>query len=82
MGGAERAAGAREYRGISEVLGPLVIVRGAGSVGFNELAEVRGADGETRLGLVLETSAARAFRVEGDARARLRRHRAPARRRP
>ena len=56
MGGAERAAGAREYRGISEVLGPLVIVRGAGSVGFNELAEVRGADGETRLGLVLETS--------------------------
>ncbi|MCC6450044.1 MAG: V-type ATP synthase subunit B [Candidatus Aureabacteria bacterium] len=56
MGGAERAAGAREYRGISEVLGPLVSVRGAGSVGFNELAEVRGADGETRLGLVLETS--------------------------
>jgi V/A-type H+-transporting ATPase subunit B len=56
MGGAERAMSGREYLGVGEIMGPLVIVRGAGAVGYNELAEVRGADGRVRLGLILESS--------------------------
>lgn len=56
MAGAERASSGREFLGVNEIMGPLVIIRGAGAVGYNELAEVRGADGRTRLGLILESA--------------------------
>ncbi|MDD5555875.1 MAG: V-type ATP synthase subunit B [bacterium] len=55
MDGAERPA-AREYVGVRQVAGPLVVVGGACRAGFNELAEVTGPDGTRRLGVVLETS--------------------------
>ncbi len=56
MGGGERSMNAREYLGVGEINGPLVIVRGTGPVGYNELAEVRGPDGRARLGLILESA--------------------------
>lgn len=42
------------FRGIEEVHGPLVVVRGVSGVGWDEVASVRSADGQTRAGLVLE----------------------------
>ncbi|HMA75951.1 MAG TPA: V-type ATP synthase subunit B [Candidatus Krumholzibacteriaceae bacterium] len=46
----------REYIGIEEVSGPLVMVKGIHNVGYNELAEVIDSDGNVRLGMILETS--------------------------
>jgi len=56
MAAFDRAGSEREYLGIDEVVGPLVIIRGAGSVGYNELAAVTGPDGKERLGLILESA--------------------------
>ncbi|MCX6338520.1 MAG: V-type ATP synthase subunit B [Candidatus Aureabacteria bacterium] len=56
MAAADRAGSDREYLGIDQIVGPLVIIRGAGSVGYNELAEVTGPDGKERLGLILESA--------------------------
>lgn len=56
MAAADRAGSDREYLGIDQIVGPLVIIRGAGSVGYNELAAVTGPDGKTRLGLILESA--------------------------
>jgi V/A-type H+-transporting ATPase subunit B len=46
----------REYIGIEEVSGPLVMVKGIHNVGYNELAEVIDPAGNIRLGMILETS--------------------------
>jgi V/A-type H+-transporting ATPase subunit B len=43
-----------EHTDVAELRGPLVVVRGAEGVGWDELAGIRLASGETRHGLVLE----------------------------
>jgi V/A-type H+-transporting ATPase subunit B len=43
-----------EYASVSTIRGPLLIVQGVGDVGWDEVAEIRLADGETRHGVVLE----------------------------
>jgi len=45
----------REYTEIAELRGPLLVVRGVHSVGWDEFATIRTQAGETRHGLVLET---------------------------
>ena len=53
----EKSVGSgREYIGIEEVSGPLIMVKGIHNVGYNELAEVIDPAGNVRLGMVLETS--------------------------
>ncbi len=47
-------AAGREYTEVQRITGPLVVVETAESVGFGEVAEVRGSDGRTRIGRVLE----------------------------
>jgi V/A-type H+-transporting ATPase subunit B len=44
----------REYTGVAEVRGPLLVVRGVSGVGWDEFATIRLGNGETRHGLVLE----------------------------
>ncbi len=44
-----------EYTDVAELRGPLVVVRGARDVGWDEYALIRMDSGETRHGLVLET---------------------------
>ena len=44
----------KEYRTIHEVVGPLMLVEGVEGVKYNELVEIRQADGEIRQGKVLE----------------------------
>ena len=44
----------KEYRTIREVVGPLMLVEGVEGVKYNELVEIRQADGEIRQGKVLE----------------------------
>ena len=44
----------REYTGIAELRGPLLVVRGVAGVGWDEFATIRTQAGETRHGLVLE----------------------------
>ena len=43
-----------EHTDLAELRGPLMVVRGVKGVGWDELASVRLASGETRHGLVLE----------------------------
>ena len=45
---------AKEYRTISEVAGPLMMVRGVTDVSYNELGEIELANGEKRRCRVLE----------------------------
>ncbi len=52
----QKLAEGREYIGISQVAGPLVIIKGIHNVGFNELAEIVDGKGHVRLGTVLESS--------------------------
>lgn len=47
----------REYNGIDRIEGSLVFIRKTHPVGYRELVECIGADGRTRLGMVLDTSA-------------------------
>ena len=44
----------KEYRTIKEVVGPLMLVEGVEGVKYNELVEIKQADGEIRQGKVLE----------------------------
>jgi V/A-type H+/Na+-transporting ATPase subunit B len=44
----------REYTGITELRGPLLVVRGVDGVGWDEFAEILVENGPTRHGLVLE----------------------------
>ncbi len=46
-----------EYRGVREINGPLVFVDGVTGVGFDDLVEITDADGQQRLGQVLDVSA-------------------------
>ncbi|NHV60095.1 MAG: V-type ATP synthase subunit B [Candidatus Verstraetearchaeota archaeon] len=43
-----------EYRSVQKISGPLIFVEGVSDVGFNELVEVRDAEGGLRRGRVLE----------------------------
>ncbi|MEG0492412.1 MAG: V-type ATP synthase subunit B, partial [Clostridia bacterium] len=47
----------KEYRTIKEVVGPLMLVGGVEGVTYNELVEIKQANGETRRGKVLEVNA-------------------------
>jgi len=51
-----RLMSGREYIGASRIDGPLLFVRGTHPVGYRELVECVGPDGDIRLGMVLETS--------------------------
>ncbi len=44
----------KEYRSITEVVGPLMVVEGVEGVKYNELVEIEQANGEIRKGKVLE----------------------------
>lgn len=44
----------REYTEVTELRGPLLVVRGVSGVGWDEFATIRLGNGETRHGLVLE----------------------------
>ena len=46
----------KEYRSISEVVGPLMLVEGVENVKYNELVEIEQASGEIRQGKVLEVN--------------------------
>lgn len=46
----------KEYRSISEVVGPLMLVEGVDGVKYNELVEIEQANGEVRRGKVLEVN--------------------------
>ncbi|MBT3286113.1 MAG: V-type ATP synthase subunit B [Victivallales bacterium] len=45
-----------QYRGVSQVDGPLVFIEGISGVGYDELVEIVTPDGEERLGQVLDVS--------------------------
>ncbi len=49
-----------EYKGIQEVVGPLVIIEGVHNVGYNELVSVIDREGNTRLGVTLEVAEGKA----------------------
>ena len=44
----------KEYKTIREIVGPLMLVEGVEGVKYDELVEIAAADGEVRLGKVLE----------------------------
>ncbi|MFO7916182.1 MAG: V-type ATP synthase subunit B [Candidatus Krumholzibacteriales bacterium] len=46
----------KEYVGIDEISGPLLVIRGIHNVGYNELVEVVDDEGDIRLGIILESS--------------------------
>ncbi len=46
----------REYIGVNKIDGPLVFIQKTHSIGYKELVECIGQDGEVRHGLVLDTS--------------------------
>ena len=43
-----------EYRGLSKIYGPIVVVENVKDVGYDELVEIKTQSGETRLGKVIE----------------------------
>ena len=49
-----------EYRTLSHISGPLVFVENVQNVGYNEIVELRGGDGQVRRGQVLEVDQGRA----------------------
>ncbi|MDE5593303.1 MAG: V-type ATP synthase subunit B, partial [Clostridiales bacterium] len=52
----------KEYRTIKEVVGPLMLVEQVEGVKYNELVKIaQGADGEQRLGRVLEVDGDKAL---------------------
>jgi V/A-type H+-transporting ATPase subunit B len=53
----KRLLAGREYVGVDRIEGPLVFVRNTHSVGYRDLVECVDPEGETRLGIVLDTSA-------------------------
>ncbi len=48
--------GGKVVRGLSKVEGPLVVVEGIGTAGYDEIVEVTDASGQKRLGKVLEAA--------------------------
>lgn len=44
----------KEYRTLSQIKGPLIVVERVANVGYNEIVEIIDSTGETRLGQVLE----------------------------
>ncbi|HDQ45257.1 MAG TPA: V-type ATP synthase subunit B [bacterium] len=52
----QRLLDSREYQGIQQVLGPLIMVENIHNVGYNELVEIRCPDGSERLGMVIEAN--------------------------
>ena len=52
----KRLLAGREYIGVDRIEGPLVFVRNTHPVGYRDLAECVDSKGETRLGIVLDTS--------------------------
>ncbi len=51
----------KEYKTIREVVGPLMLVEGVEGVSYNELVEIKQANGEIRQGKVLEVNRDRAL---------------------
>ena len=51
----------KEYSTIREVVGPLMVVEGVSGVKYDELVEIEQANGETRMGRVLEVNGDRAM---------------------
>jgi len=51
----------KEYRTIKEVVGPLMLVEGVEGVKYDELVEIEQANGEIRMGRVLEINADKAL---------------------
>ncbi len=49
-----------EYKNVTEVAGPLMVVEGISDVAFNEIAKIKLPNGEERLGQVLEAQTDRA----------------------
>ncbi len=45
-----------EYKGVSQIHGPLILVENAQGVGYDEIVSVKMPDGETRLGNVIEVT--------------------------
>src|SRR5271157_5289339 len=45
-----------EYKGVSQIYGPIVIVENVRNVGYDELVTVKTQTGETRLGKVIEVT--------------------------
>lgn len=52
----KRLLAGREYIGVDRIEGPLVFIRNTHPVGYRDLAECVDSKGETRLGIVLDTS--------------------------
>jgi len=46
----------REYIGVHRIDGPLIFIRNTHPIGYRELVECIGPDGDTRMGMVLDTS--------------------------
>ena len=59
MAGSKSLAGV-EYTSIGEIKGPLMVVEGVTTAAYDELVEIETADGERRLGRVLEVGEGRA----------------------
>ena len=51
----------KEYRTVSQIAGPLMMVEGVDGITYGELAEIKLSDGSTRRGRVLEVSGTRAM---------------------
>src|SRR5688572_27639561 len=49
-----------DYRTLSHISGPLLMVENVHNVGYNEIVELRGTDGQVRRGQVLEVDRGRA----------------------
>ena len=45
-----------EYKGLTSISGPIIVVENVHTVGFNELVSVKAQTGETRLGRVIEVN--------------------------
>jgi len=52
---------ARQYRGISQIIGPLLVIENIHDVGYNELVEIEGPGGDTRFGVILESAKGKAI---------------------
>ena len=57
---------AREYRTIEEIAGPLMLVREVEGVAYNELGEIRLANGEKRNCRVLEVNGSNALEKKNE----------------
>ena len=51
----------KEYKTVTEVVGPLMVVEGVEGVKFDELVEIKLHTGEMRRGKVLEVNGSRAM---------------------